>query len=1328
MLDQAPSAFPWAAAVHAHEDDHEPLGAALVIDARRILTSAHVLGGRTTVWIAFPDVPGASRRQASASDVCPSPVEDVALLHLADELPTGAEPAPLGYPRNKDLVGNAWWAFGFANRTPWGNSTGGTIGAAQGYGWVRLDTQTRYQVEPGFSGAGLWSPERQAVVGLVNSANRRGDGQAITLHQIDAILEEAELRELDNQPLNAATHGGWGWSLDGDPEASRHWNPRARGVTVDSERGWRFRGRTAALTAITDWLTRDPPARRALVVTGSPGAGKSAVLSRIVITADAAARATLPTDDDAVRAELGSVACSVHAKGKTALEVAAEIAQAAHVAAPQCTDDFPRPMRQALARRDACFNVVIDALDEASSPEEARLIITAIVRPLVETCADVGARVVMGTRRRDDSGDLLSAFAESYRNIDLDSAEFSAVEDLADYALATLCLVGAERPDSPYAHPATARPIAARIAALSEGNFLIAGLVAHTHGLHDTDPIDPRKLSFTTDVGTTLTRYLARLPPVERASAETVFSALAFADPPGWTAGLWSRAITALGEGSVDARTLTRFTRSAAANFLVATNRLSGERTFRLFHQALNDALLGKRDELAPRSDEEAAITTAFIRAGQQQGWDQAPEYLRTALPGHAARAGMVGELFADDSYPLHAELSRLLAVADTASTGLARRRTRLLRLTPQAAEAPPGARAAMLSVNAALERDTDGFSDHPMAPYRAAWAAAPPRGEDTILEHSGGTTAMCTFTGTDGEIRLVTAGTKSETVMVWNPATGAAEQQIAGHTGGVLSVSACTGPDDYPRIVTADLSRVRIWNPVDGTFTRSLDGYSGWVLSTCTFTGPDGRPRLATGSFDGTVAIWDATSGLPERLLRGHTKAVRTIFGIARSAGRTDLVTGGDDGSVLLWDTTAGTVRCTLQRGGGKPSVRPVACPLPGMGGTARVALIADDGNITVADLETGECVPAAGGRPVGQVLTLLGQVLPGDRSHLVLGSAEGDVWIRDLATGAERTLGSHSRKVTALCSYSDRDGRHWISSSGRDETIRIWDSGGADAPADSSAPAQAPTLCTITATGRPPRIASGDGDRTVLTRSAGTGEVERTLTLGTGRVSVVGALTPADGRPRDTRRVSALCAFTPADGRPRIVIGATDGTLRVQDLEHDRPEWSVVAHGAGGVAAVCYFVDNDGRPRLATTGHYEKMRIWDIAERTCERTITGDDTYRIRSVCAFTDPSGEVRLATAHPRAAVRVWASRQSAYLFHGGARSLRSMCAFSTPEGEARLVTAGDDCTVRIWDPATARQLSAIPVHHQVLSLAWADGRLVVGLASGLLAIDVGPLAY
>jgi Cdc6-like AAA superfamily ATPase len=124
------------------------------------------------------------------------------------------------------------------------------------------------------------------------------------------------------------------------------------------------------------WLDRAAPDRRVLVVTGSPGVGKSAVLGRIVTTADAAIRKSLPPGDKAVRASLGSVSYAVHAKAKTALEVAEEIARAASTRLPDEAGDLAPNVRDALGERGGRrFNVIIDALDEAASPAQARAII-----------------------------------------------------------------------------------------------------------------------------------------------------------------------------------------------------------------------------------------------------------------------------------------------------------------------------------------------------------------------------------------------------------------------------------------------------------------------------------------------------------------------------------------------------------------------------------------------------------------------------------------------------------------------------------------------------------------------------------------------------------------------------------------------------------------------------------------------------------------------------------------------------------------------------------------------------------------------------------------
>lgn len=466
----------WVAAIHVSEDDVDPIGTAVVIDAGRLLTCGHVVVAgdgetRRPLWVSFPKVDGHPRRQVASVVLARTlRVSDLAVLTLREPIPAGVEAAPLRYPRPEDLTGSAWWAYGFPD--PLGNSANGVIGASLAFGWVRLDTESRYLVQPGFSGGGLWSPDYQAVVGVVGQVQDDGDGRAITLHEADLCFPDQKLADLASwSPQSAGEEAlqQWGWTLERDPEGERHWRPRARGVSIESERGYRFRGRTAALSRIVRWLDRPAPDRHALVVTGSPGVGKSAVLGRIVTMADPAIRASLPVDDDAVKASLQSVSCAVHAKGKTALEIAEEIARAASVRLPGQPSDLAAAIRTTLGERAGQrFNLIIDALDEAASPEQARATIDKIVLPLVETCSDIGAQVIVGTRRRDNGGDLLGRFAGALVELDLDSSpQYFAEEDLAAYALACLQLVGDERLDNPYAGNALAVRLAGRIAALS---------------------------------------------------------------------------------------------------------------------------------------------------------------------------------------------------------------------------------------------------------------------------------------------------------------------------------------------------------------------------------------------------------------------------------------------------------------------------------------------------------------------------------------------------------------------------------------------------------------------------------------------------------------------------------------------------------------------------------------------------------------------------------------------------------------------------------------------------------------------------------------------
>ncbi|MEU6555041.1 trypsin-like peptidase domain-containing protein, partial [Streptomyces sp. NPDC046915] len=832
-----PGSDTWVAAIHTSPDDNSPIGSGFLIDGRRVLTCAHVVfegrRERPELWVAFPMMRGAGYPRVRVRQVEAPPDrkdhEDVAVLLLEQPMAEGYA-ARLRLPDPADLVRHRWWAFGFPDGVL-GSSSHGAVGEVLSYGWIRLDTGSRHPVKPGYSGGALWSADYQAVVGMVAQAQgNSGDARAISLRTIDDCLPDQKIHLLADWSAEAAGEGAlaaWGWSLERDPEAGRHWRPRARGVHTDSERGFRFRGRTAALTEIRDWLTGVTPHGRVLVVTGSPGVGKSAVLGRIVTTSDPAVVSSLPPGDDTVRAVERSVACAVHAKGKTALEVATEIARAASARLPVEVTDLLPDLTSALERtRRGGFTVVIDALDEAVGGQHARQVIRHIARPLAEDLHHLGVRVVVGTRRQDDTGPLLEAFGTP-RVIDLDTPRYFTQSDLAAYALATLQLQGAERPGNPYDSAEVAEPVAERIARLADRNFLVAGLVARARGMHDRQPVDIEALHFTPTVDAALSHYLTLLPHIEGVPAAALMTALAYAEAPGMPVSLWQATIAALGHSAPTTEGLKAFARSSAANFLVETSTSDlPAPVYRLFHQALNDALVRHRDPVA----DEKAITRALLRTGREAGWEHAPAYLLRSLPDHAQRGHAVDDLLADDTYPLHADLRRLIPAAAAATTRPAIQRARLLRITPRAIDAPPTERAALYSVNEALYGLGSTYSDPAYrAPYRVRWAATRHGIEETVLEgHTDLVDGLCAVGSADGRTLLASASL-DRTVRLWDPATGTEERVLAGHSGPVLALCAVGLADGRTLLASASLDRtVRLWDPATGTEERVLAGHSG--------------------------------------------------------------------------------------------------------------------------------------------------------------------------------------------------------------------------------------------------------------------------------------------------------------------------------------------------------------------------------------------------------------------------------------------------------------------------------------------------------------------
>jgi cellulose biosynthesis protein BcsQ len=188
----------WIAQIYGRFDF--PLGTGIVIDSARVLVPTHILDSAEPADIKVL-LPRSDDRTARAVPrrvqlVSRGSDQGAGILQLDRALPPSEVPAPLGFPRARDLVGRRWWAFGFPREERLGTEASGTVGAALAYGSIRLDGGRSSFWRPGVSGAPVWSPDHGAVVAMVTGVHEDGFGAAITLAEVAADLPETGLADL----------------------------------------------------------------------------------------------------------------------------------------------------------------------------------------------------------------------------------------------------------------------------------------------------------------------------------------------------------------------------------------------------------------------------------------------------------------------------------------------------------------------------------------------------------------------------------------------------------------------------------------------------------------------------------------------------------------------------------------------------------------------------------------------------------------------------------------------------------------------------------------------------------------------------------------------------------------------------------------------------------------------------------------------------------------------------------------------------------------------------------------------------------------------------
>ena len=314
---------------------------------------------------------------------------------------------------------------------------------------------------------------------------------------------------------------------------------RGRGQLSAADGGDLFHGRQAALDYIREWLTSAEPPGQPLVITGQPGAGKSAVLARAVFSAES---------------EQDGAGLAFYARGATLGEFFMAVADVAGINIPTSVAELIASLRDQPGR--PLTRVVVDALDEAASDQERR----KITKALKELARLPRLRVAVGTRPLAAGdpfvqGGMLRALgvtSSADRSlVDLDSDTYF---DLADLRESADDLLAQRR----VAYPAPRGAAWMQYRARHEARGLLADIIAHRAGRNflvaamtaDQLSTEPELIDPTTDgfdpasipskVGEALSKYLDGLPDEEpRQRVRVLLTVLAYARGAGLDDQTW---------------------------------------------------------------------------------------------------------------------------------------------------------------------------------------------------------------------------------------------------------------------------------------------------------------------------------------------------------------------------------------------------------------------------------------------------------------------------------------------------------------------------------------------------------------------------------------------------------------------------------------------------------------------------------------------------------------------------------------------------------------------------------------------------------------------
>ncbi|MEU7229844.1 ATP-binding protein [Streptomyces chrestomyceticus] len=411
-------------------------------------------------------------------------------------------------------------------------------------------------------------------------------------------------------------------------------------------------GRTTVLRALAAWRMQWPGAPRVVVLTGSPGSGRSRLVAGFLMLCDPEHRKRLPLDDldpTTVPPDLPAPAVPA-AEGRTAGQVLRALAGHFGLTAARSADVVPE-----LAAVADPVTVVVPDVDRAgpvrAADEPARLV-RDVLKPLAET----GTVQLLADVPRALAAEVIAALPSGQGQIiDLDEPRWADPEGLV-HQVETSLAPEAGAPNLPYTEdPGARRALAEAIAERADGNRLTAQLAVRCLLMRPEgfDPADGSHLPGSVDEALDLhARRLGADPQTLR----LMLAPLALAEGAGLPLALWGPLASA-----VAGRDLTR----EIANGMLLTGPFveaagdagdtdgGGRKLLRLVHPGVANAV---RAGPADAREAQTRIAMALLEAVPEQDWSRADPYVRDHLAAHTLAAGLLPQLLTDPGLFAHAD------------------------------------------------------------------------------------------------------------------------------------------------------------------------------------------------------------------------------------------------------------------------------------------------------------------------------------------------------------------------------------------------------------------------------------------------------------------------------------------------------------------------------------------------------------------------------------------------------------------------------------------------------------------------------------------------